>query len=108
MPREIIKYLCDFRCGVQAMNKEKQMLAHQAICWGNPDNKSCTTCKHEIYNKETEDYRMIMHRSCEHPEAVEQFDELIVKSDYHNTPMVHALPVRHCPFWESKINLKSA
>ena len=59
MPVEIIKYLCQFKCGKHSVSNKKKMETHESTCWKNPDVKSCNTCKHEIYEED----------SCDHPEV---------------------------------------
>jgi hypothetical protein len=113
MPVEIIKYLCQFKCGTKAKSNTRQILTHEAMCFKNPSVKACTTCKHEIYYKDsfavTDPYPMNtdhMVRGCNKVKH-ETFESLIKLSDYHSHPAFHKHPVRHCPLWESRIELQN-
>jgi len=43
-----ITYGCRFKCGQRHTKYKKLMEAHEERCWSNPDNKSCSTCKHKV------------------------------------------------------------
>jgi len=64
MPVEVIKYLCQFKCGTKAKSNIQQINYHESICWKNPLNKCCSTCKHEEYGYDRDDYRSWMTRGC--------------------------------------------
>jgi hypothetical protein len=110
MPREVIKYLCDFKCGTSAKSNLPQIQAHEAVCFLNPACKTCRTCKHEEYFKETTDHGELygshdtMVRDCKHEivRKLDLFDNLIERSEYHSQETFHKHPVRNCPYWEAK------
>ena len=104
MPVKIIKYTCAFKCGARAKSTIRQANVHESVCFKNPENKTCTTCNHEIYNMDGDGFREWMNRECKHPKGSEEFDELHEKSGYHTTPAIHINPVRNCPYWETKSN----
>jgi hypothetical protein len=101
-------YGCGFKCGTRRRATRTKAEMHEAICWSNPDNKTCKTCVHEIY-----DHHFDMHnelqgggieqwtsRSCEDAEG-EVFIGLIMDSlkvaDSH-----HLKPVFNCPYHKLK------
>ncbi len=78
------------------------------VCWKNPANKCCSTCKHEVYFKEVEEIydpapmkSSYMVRDCK---ILSENDlmELIENSGYHTSQEYHILPVRNCPYWTPK------
>lgn len=79
-----------------------QILSHEDKCWKNPETKSCTTCKHEIYKKDGDGFRQWMDRGCEKLDY-EKFEELMKSCEYHTTPKIHIQPIKNCPFWEQKL-----
>lgn len=46
MPNLVQRYACDFNCGRRAVVSRRAMEKHESICWRNPNNKTCKTCKH--------------------------------------------------------------
>lgn len=109
MPREVLKYLCQFMCGTKAKSTLSQIRHHEMVCFKNPDRMACTTCKHEIYEKDGCDHPELpgcpseswMNRGCKKLSGGE-FDQLWVDCDYHNKPKFHIQPVVNCPHWELK------
>lgn len=109
MPVRVVKYRCQFKCGMKAKSKEADAIKHELTCWNNPASKSCTTCKHEVYYKEhdsiTDPYPMdIMNemvRYCKVMDDVE-FEDAVYTSQYHSNPVFHKLPARNCKKWEPK------
>lgn len=57
MPTEVLKYTCDYKCGKPSASF-RIIKAHESVCFKNPSRKTCSTCKHEIYEKD----------GCDHPE----------------------------------------
>lgn len=110
MPIEAIKYRCEFKCGTKAKSTLKQINQHELTCWNNPARRCCTTCKHEIYEKDGCDHPELpgapseswMNRGCKKLNE-EAFEAQMKRSDYHNKPVFHIPPVHSCPFWEQKI-----
>lgn len=107
MPRQITKYLCDFKCGTSAKKTLAIILNHEKTCRLNPEAKACSTCVHEEYTKELieDDFGgafTTMHRGCKKLDE-EAFQELMDnRTDGHTTPPFHIFPVRNCPWHELK------
>jgi len=101
MPREIKKYLCEFRCGKKAQSTLQQIKAHESVCWKNPERKSCLTCKHESYEIHGDGYRTWAERSCKLL-GYDKFESLLSSCKYHTKPSFHIHPVCNCTYWEEK------
>jgi hypothetical protein len=109
MPIEIIKYLCQFKCGTNAKSTLRQIKLHEIVCFKNPERKACTTCKHEIYEHDGCDHPELagapseewMNRSCKKI-SYEEFEKLWTTCDYHSEPKFHIQPVTNCPYHELK------
>ena len=109
MPTEITKYLCQFKCGTKAKSLLRQAVAHEAVCFKNPERKACTTCKHEVYEYDGCDHPELpgspkeewMNRSCKKI-LDEEFEKLWASCDYHSKPVFHIQPVVNCPHYEQK------
>lgn len=54
MPRKVVRFACDFKCGDHTKTTAKAMAAHEYTCWMNPANKTCKTCVHEQYGIQRE------------------------------------------------------
>lgn len=65
MAKEIKKivYGCKFECGSWDENYNL-VEQHEKECWDNPINKTCRTCKHEIYHAIEEGFRKYLIRKC--------------------------------------------
>ncbi len=75
MPVEVTKYLCQFKCFHKAVNDKIKMKHHENVCWNNPENKTCKTCKSQISFTENDDeYRPYPVRSCKIKELADFFD----------------------------------
>lgn len=103
MPVEIIKYLCQFKCGTNAKSTLRQIKRHEIVCFKNPERKACSTCKFEKYFKDGDGLQTWMSRECTHDKGSSEFDELWEKCDYHSKPTIHIQPVTNCPYWQQKI-----
>lgn len=109
MPVEVIKYRCQFKCGTKAKSSLKSINFHEQICFKNPERKACTTCKHEIYEKDGCDHPELegcpseqwMNRSCKKIDD-DEFEMLVGICEFHNKPVFHVPPIYDCPFWELK------
>ena len=101
MPREITKYLCEFKCGKKAQSTIENIERHESICWKNPARKACSTCKYEVYEEDGDGYRKWMSRACK-VLTEEQFEELHQLSGYNTKPEFHIQPVINCLYWENK------
>lgn len=107
MPIEIIKYLCQFKCGTKARSTISQIRLHEKLCFLNPERKACTTCKHERYVKDGTDHPELpgcpsehwMERGCNILD-MKKFNELWNSCEYHSKPIFNIQPVVNCPFWE--------
>ena len=42
-----VVYGCQYKCGFIHRKKEKIVETHENICWLNPKNRTCKTCKYE-------------------------------------------------------------
>lgn len=107
MPREVTRYLCDFKCHTPAKAKRDAMVAHEVTCLKNPSLRACTTCKNEEHYKETEDHPELagcpieewMVRSCKKGHAI--FEQLFHEQGLENSAM-YIPPIKNCPYWENK------
>ncbi len=104
MPREIKRYLCEFKCGSRPKDLGG-MRIHENGCWKNPKNKSCMTCKHE--GKTKKNYTNIdFRRYCEIKEiSGVTFTENEVKNEkmhfgYRTKGIL--MPKTNCKHWELK------
>lgn len=67
--RERVIYECEYCSKKKLMNKTA-MKRHEDVCWYNPKNKTCVTCKHgEIYPKLGN-----INRECHHPSRITNFE----------------------------------
>jgi len=110
MPVKVIKYTCEFKCGTKAKGTLPMIRSHEAVCFKNPERKTCSTCEHEIYYKDGEDHHEIhgivteswMVRGCKKL-TDEQYSHLQETQEWHSEkPVFHILPVVLCPHWEKK------
>lgn len=100
MPREIIKYLCDFKCGTKAKSTIPDINYHEKICFKNPARKTCSTCVHEIYRLDSDYTGSWMHRDCKNKNV--DFDAAFKLCDYNSTPKFHVQPIHSCPHYSQK------
>lgn len=108
MPREVKRYLCDFRCHTPAKSKREAMEAHEAICLKNPAVKACTTCAHEIYYKDGEDHSELpgcppeewIVRSCK--KLTEEAFDTLREIQGIGDSFIYIPPIKNCPYWEGK------
>lgn len=49
MPLEYKSYGCRFKCGFKHTPNWGKVNVHEQICFKNPSNKTCFTCKHSEY-----------------------------------------------------------
>jgi hypothetical protein len=47
MPREVVAYCCEFKCGRHATLNRKAVLSHEKTCAKNPARRACKTCAHQ-------------------------------------------------------------
>ncbi len=118
MPVETTKYLCQFKCGKKCVSNKKAMETHESTCWKNPSVKSCSTCKHEIYEHDGCDHPELagcpseewMNRSCKKVES-SLFDKMMNMKHYRpyeKPENFHIYPIVGCPFWEAKLSERNA
>ena len=48
MPNKVTAYACQFKCGYKVQTKRYRMVAHEKICFRNPERRACQTCKHSL------------------------------------------------------------
>ncbi len=109
MPIPVTKYRCQFKCGTSAKSSIKLAERHEKTCFSNPERRACTTCKYEVYYKD----------SCEHPEldgcetetwmvrscktlSNEAFELLEKRNELTKKPMFYINPIVNCPYWDKK------
>lgn len=106
MPIAVTKYRCAFKCGRRASESKKMIEEHEVICWNNPINRTCKSCKYERYYTEIEDYgpefgvvKRYKIRDCLHPQG-----DCITDSLYESLKIddLHIKPRTYCPFWVQK------
>jgi len=96
MPRETIKYLCDFKCGQRALNKKSDVEKHETKCWNNPANKSCKTCSNEIYKYDEDEVQSWIIRDCKLNPLSDALSNAYNKLKGNN--QLHIRPVMHCKY----------
>lgn len=94
MARPIVKYLCDFKCGKKASASKGLVESHEEKCWKNPTNKTCKTCKNEIYIIDGDDYREWIVRGCKLNALDSMFVDILEL--LQGTNKMHVRPVAHC------------
>lgn len=100
------KYGCAFKCGTRRRSTTEKAEMHEVICWNNPDNKTCKTCKNEIYYSDhngdpdfgSREHWMV--RDCKDEAASIMLDQEYDKLKNEGTDSIK--PMFNCPFWESK------
>lgn len=100
------KYGCGFKCGTRRRSTTAKAVMHEVICWNNPANKTCKSCKNEIYHSDddgNEDFTNREHwmvRDCKDETASimleQEYDTLLNEGNKEIKPMFN------CPFWEQK------
>lgn len=92
--RERIIYECE-HCNKKKLINKTQMKRHEDICWFNPKNKTCLTCKH--YEYEPAYYEP-------HPELEGCPSERIgaIKYCYFRDMTLYGEPIVNCTDWEEK------
>ena len=110
IPYKTTRYGCQHRCGTRRRSTAKKAEMHEAICWKNPELKTCQTCINEIYD--TEEYVIETNeeqgevwgfrpvRSCHDETAA-----IMITQEYPtllNEKNDHIKPIVNCPFWEPK------
>lgn len=101
MPIPVIKYRCQFKCGLHANESKKFVEEHEVICWHNPQNRTCKTCLYEKYENDTDGFQIWKQRDCRHPDGdkiTEEVYEALKIDDLHIKPVVG------CQFWLNKNN----
>ena len=44
MPRKVVAWACDFKCGYKVQTVKARMVEHEKNCCHNPKNRACITC----------------------------------------------------------------
>lgn len=97
MPVEVIKYTCQFRCRKKAIGDKSTMAAHEHKCWKNPENKTCNTCKNQIYDYEYEGNTKSFYRLCKLKELSNMLESAHEVMSHQNSMNVR--PLYNCPYW---------
>lgn len=92
MPVEVKAYTCQFKCGRHASKNKNGVEAHEQVCYKNPANKSCMTCKHDG-RKWEDNYRGHCMGEPYGPPIVSFFCALNIRSD-------DVKVIYHCEKWE--------
>ncbi len=90
----VIKYGCQYKCGRKYYSTEDIILKHEIVCWNNPINQTCKTCKHEVYEWDSDDFTSWRLRECKISKIGD--DECLV-DEIGNIP-----PKVECLFWSQK------
>jgi hypothetical protein len=102
------RYGCEFKCGTRRRSNIEKAEMHEDICWKNPKNRTCKSCKHEIYEAAGCSHDEMpgcpdeawMIRGCNVKEGEEfiqeVYESLKSKNGYHIMPLVN------CVLWEAK------
>ncbi len=109
MPVEHIKFGCQFKCHHKLLSSKKKIETHETICWNNPSNRTCKTCKYEEYIVDhTEDNRgqsdSFYVRDCKHKLGL-----TLLESNYGelgNRDTAHIKPIVNCPHHDLKLKTK--
>lgn len=99
MPVEVTKYTCQFRCRKKAVGEEKRMVRHERVCWKNPENKTCKTCKNEIYEIDKE-YPVEVFRGCKISELGDALQKVSGILTHQNT--LNVRPIYQCQYWNKE------
>ena len=97
MPIEytVIMYGCKFKCGRAHSRYRETIVKHEKICWFNPKNKTCKTCKHEKYYTDEDDMDIWKERECLIGNiSDDELEELRFDNGIK--------PKEHCEKWEPK------
>jgi hypothetical protein len=55
MPRRVLAYACEYRCGFKIYTRPEPIRKHEPRCLRNPARKACVTCRHT--GKDWDDFR---------------------------------------------------
>lgn len=99
MPTPVTKYLCEHRCGKNAVGSLFEMKRHEDSCWKNKNNATCKTCVNEIYKNSEEGFGFLTggkYRGCKISAINETLDNVQHYLKYQNA--AHARPIYKCPY----------
>lgn len=91
MPIEYKTYGCKFKCGFRHTSKLSKIEEHEIVCWYNPENKTCKTCKYEVYYTDLYGEQKWKVRSC----MINSIDEF-----WHRVKYIE--PNTRCKDWVNK------
>lgn len=99
MPIKVTKYTCKHKCGKGAISNQKDMVEHEdKHCFKNPEMKTCETCIHRTYEKDSDEYAGTWHvRGCkilEMNQFIEDIHEMLV---IQRSMKQHVKPLFKCP-----------
>jgi hypothetical protein len=86
------------------------MVRHETTCWFNPELRTCKSCKHEHYVKNTETHEELdgcpnetwMERDCLKIDY-DKFEQLLkTHQPFQPKSQFYINPIVNCPYWESK------
>ena len=89
-----ILYGCEFKCGNNHQHSCQAVREHEEVCWYNPNNQTCKTCRFEEYGLDRQSDAVT--RWCAAPDG-----EDIIKANHDNIYVGRCVkPVEHCKSWE--------
>ena len=111
IPYTVTMYKCKFGCGKYSRS-QKFIAGHEVVCWKDPKNRTCKTCKYEVYYSDSGvDIRAIPSRmepewyvrECSHPDAHKIDNDLAAAYDASGIDgEQHIRPVINCSLWEQR------
>lgn len=99
-PVEYTTYGCQYRCGYRHKKMLQKVAQHEKICWKNPVNKTCYTCKYCVKGCDYDEFkeRKMRYLYCE------SHEENISKCDLDGKFLLSwYVPEEHCKDWQERI-----
>jgi hypothetical protein len=99
MPIKVTKYTCKHKCGHGGISSKNDMAEHEdKHCFKNPEMKTCETCIHRIYDKESDEYSGTYHiRGCKVKEMNDYLEEIHDMLVIPRSAKQHVKPLFGCP-----------
>lgn len=109
MPNKYTKYGCQFKCGYKLSRCKVRIEEHETVCWNNPINKTCKTCKHEDYTIDSTETSQgntsnFYIRDCKNEDGAELLEENY--DDLVNKHTIHIKPIVNCSYHSLKLKSK--
>jgi hypothetical protein len=110
IPYKTTRYGCQFKCGTRRRSTEEKAKMHEDICWSNPKNKTCKSCKNEVVNHSPYDHETgeggEMIRLCKDETAntmlAQEYESLKLDFNGNQIASGYIKPYVNCPFWEPR------